>query len=122
MVAFFFLSQVVAIGIAVFFLKKQLDRNLLDSAVRQIEAGVFILDGPENNNPKPPPPIFIVITHAKLSATNRERVLKAITKTTPGGVVPDFQVDKNLLGGAVVKTATKVVDCSLKDKLRQAFS
>ncbi len=122
MVVFFFLSQAVAIIIAVVVLKAQLNRNLLDLAVRNIEAGVFILDGPEHNNPKPPPPVFIVISHKKLSDTNRERFLKAITKTTPGGIVPDFQVDKTIMGGVIVKAGAKVVDCSLKDKLRQAFS
>ena len=100
-------------------LKKILDRNLIDLAIEQLRAGR--LNPAELKEPDFDPgtvPVM-VITYKKISETDREHILKELTKNISGGAVPDFQTDPKLRGGMIIKVGTKVADFSLIDRLRR---
>ena len=108
----FLCSQVVVVIVIVFVLKKVLNGNLVDLAITQLESGQVVADSPTTN--------IVIITHQSISASHRERILKAISKRIPGAGVPEFRVDGKLLGGMIIKAGTQVVDYSLVDRLRRA--
>lgn len=116
----FVLPQVVAITIIVIVLKKVLDRNLINLAIEQLEAGRLNPSEAQSKSVESAKVLFKVITHKKIKDVDRERILKAITKNIPGGIVPDFQVDKNIRGGMIIKVGENTSDCSLSDRLRRA--
>ena len=108
----FVLSQAVVISAILVFLKKKLNSNLVDLAITQLEAGQIELEVPNME--------IVFITHKKVSADIRERILKAVTKRIPGSAVPEFHVDTKILGGMIIKAGSQTVDYSLIDRLRKA--
>ncbi|MCB9772019.1 MAG: F0F1 ATP synthase subunit delta [Candidatus Omnitrophica bacterium] len=116
----FVLPQVVAITIIVIVLKKILDRNLINLAIEQLEAGRLNPTEAQIKNLGAAKFPFIVTTHKKIKDIDRERILKAITKNISGGVTPDFQIDNKIRGGMIIKAGENISDCSLSDRLRRA--
>lgn len=116
----FVLPQVVAITIIVIVLKKVLDRNLINLAIEQLEAGRLNPSEAQSKSAEPAKFLFTVITHKKIKDVDRERILKAVTKNISGSIVPNFQVDKNIRGGMIIKAGENISDCSLSDRLRRA--
>ncbi len=116
----FVLSQTVAISIIVLVLKGILDRNLINLAIQQLEAGRLNPDGSDRKNFDPAHFTVSVTTHKEIASVDRERVLKAVTKNIPGGVVTDFQIDKKIRGGMIIKTGIQTADYSLLDRLKRA--
>lgn len=113
-----FVVQAIVITIILVVLKKKLDHILIEVAAKQIEAGAFA----ENVNLGDAAPLaFVVTTHRTIRDTDRERFLKVITRSVPRPHKVDFQVDAGLWGGVIIRTAVKAVDCSLRERLRQAF-
>jgi len=108
----FVLTQVVVISVILFVLKKTLNRNLVDLAIKQIEAGQLKQDAQNVN--------ITVTTHKPVSTGQRERLLKAVTKQIPGAGTPDFKIDGKLLGGMIIEVGPQIVDYSLIDRLRKA--
>lgn len=116
----FVLSQTVAISIIVLVLKGILDRNLINLAIQQLEAGHL---NPAGLNRKDFDLVHFsvsVITHKEIAAVDRERVLKAVTKNIPGGTRTHFQVDRKICGGMIIKAGAQTADYSLLDRLKRA--
>ncbi len=116
----FVFSQVVAIGTIVIILKGILDRNLINLAIQQLEAGRLNPLGLGQKNFDTASIKLVVVTHKKIKDVNRERVLKAVTKNIPGGIIPDFQIDSKILGGMIISVGDNVAEYSLIDRLRRA--
>ncbi len=116
----FVLSQTVAISIIVVILKGMLDRNLIDLAIQQLEIGRLNLQEMHKKDFDPAGVQLIVITHKKIMDADRERVFKAVTKNIPVGIVPDFQINRKILGGMIISVGPNTADYSLIDRLRRA--
>ncbi len=106
-------GQGIAIIVVMFVLKGVLDKTLIELAVRHIEVWKFAeAKGIDR---------ILVVTHKPLKKDYVERVQKALAKNFSSQVTADFQVQKRLLGGAVIHVGEQILDCSLKDRLAQAF-
>lgn len=117
----FVLSQIIAISIIVFVLKGMLDRNLINLAIQQLEAGRLNPEGSERKDFIPAHFTVTVITHKEIAAVDRERVLKAVTKNIAGGVSTNFQIDRKIRGGMIINAGVHVADYSLMDRLKRAI-
>ena len=109
---FVFLAQLVVCAIVVFILKKILDNILIDSAIRQLELC--------NQGKKSSIDALTVISYQNLNTKNQERITRAALKQFGETAKPAFTIDRSLLGGMVIKVGSRIIDCSLKDRLRQA--
>lgn len=109
------LAQVVVGAIVVVCLKKALDHQLLDLAYRQIDCW-------KPQDPARPVNQIILTTHKKLGLKDRQRFQRITLKRLGESVGLTFTVQKDLMGGAVLRIDDRVVDYSLKDRLRQALS
>lgn len=118
--AIFAILQVVPVAIIVVILKSILDRNLIDLAIQQLESGRLNPQGGHNANFNLNGIKMVVITHKKISQAHRERILKAVLKNIPGGLVADFQTNKKICGGMIITVGASTVDYSLLDRLRRA--
>ena len=61
-----------------------------------------------------------VVTHKNLKVAYQERLRRAVLKQLGAAAALSFQIDKSLLGGMIIKLGAHVIDCSLRDRLRQA--
>lgn len=116
----FVLSQVVAIGIIVLVLKGILDQDLINLAIQQLDAGRLNPEGLAHKNFDPAYCAVRVITHKEIAALDRERILKAVIKNIPGGVVTHFEIDRKIRGGMIIKIGVHTADYSLIDRLKRA--
>lgn len=114
-----FLAQTVVISFIVAYLKNRLDRNLIDLGIKQIEVGAFAAENTKDKSPEPL--IYTVITHKTIKDIDRERILKTITKHSSRPNKTQFQVDGKILGGIMIKAGNTTIDCTLTERLRQAF-
>lgn len=115
----FFVSQAMAIGIIVVILKKILDRNLIDLAIQQLEAGRLTPQRQQKKDFDYSNSKIVVVTHRKIRSGDSQRVLKAVTKNMPG-VIVDFEVEPKVIGGMIIKVDDNAADYSLIDRLRRA--
>jgi len=114
-----FAAQAIVIGIILVVLKGKLNDILIDSAVKQVQTGAFVMDEAVVNDPKPLK--FIITTHKTIKDSAREQLLKVITKAVQCPHTVDFKIDAGILGGVIIQQDQRRVDCSLTDRLRQAF-
>lgn len=110
--AYVLLGQIVVASIVVLVLKKTLDNILIDSAIRQLE----LLSQEKKTGVQ----AVTVVTHKDLKVAYQERLKRATLKQLGAAAALSFQIDKSLLGGMVIKVGAHTIDCSLRDRLRQA--
>ena len=106
-------SQVLVIGFIAIILKGVLNNMLLDLAVRHID--VWKLSETENVDR------IVVYTHKVLKQSRMDEFNKVSQRVFSSAIALDFRVQKFILGGAIVHVGKKIIDCSLKDRLKQAF-
>ena len=109
-----FCAQVVVISIIVFVLKKTLDQNLMDGAIRHIE--YWALEEKTKKVSR-----LVVQTHKPLDDKYHQRIVKAANKNFGSSVVPDFRIDTKMMGGMIIWVDDKEIEYSLRDRLKQAF-
>ena len=107
-----FLAQAVIISIIVVVLKKKLDKNLIELAVRQLGSLKM-----EKGTTSP----AVIITHRKLADKYKNQITQLVNEQAGSSERIDFQIDKGILGGIVLKIGTRQLDYSLKDRLQEAF-
>jgi F0F1-type ATP synthase delta subunit len=114
MVFFLFISgQLLVAAIVVFVLKYKLDEILLDIGIQQME----VLSSEKKAKVK----AVTVITHKSLSTKYQDRIVRTVSKQFGSGAALSFQIDKNLMGGAIFKLGDVVAfDCSLRERLQRA--
>lgn len=109
----FFLAQAVAITIIVAVLKKILDQNLVDLAIRQFERF--------STQPPAVSPAVIVTTHKKLSSRHESRIRKAAARIFGQTATVEWRIDKAMWGGMTIRTGDSVIQYSLRERVHQAF-
>jgi len=107
-----FLAQLIIIAIIIYILKKILDRMLIDLAVTHFE---YYHPGRQSTDP------VLIISHRPLSGKDKARLDKAARKISVDPARLTYQVNKKKFGGMVIKTSDKMIDFSLRDRLRQAL-
>ncbi|HPB67652.1 MAG TPA: F0F1 ATP synthase subunit delta [Candidatus Omnitrophota bacterium] len=108
-----FFFQILAAMITISILKVILDRNLIESAVKQFE---YLCQ----HSDLPSPPEVTVISCHPLSPAVSSRVRCLVRKKFGEGVNVRCQTDKRMWGGVVIRVPGTVVNYSLKDRVRQA--
>ena len=108
----FIIAQLVIAVIVVWALKGNLDNLLIDMAMKQFDLRI---------RDKSSPIIAVTVTsHKKLNAEIQAKIIKETSRNLGETVKPVFQIDKNLMGGMIIKTGSNVIDCSLRDRLHRA--
>ena len=108
------LVQVIVITIIVVILKIALDKKLIELAMRQLE---FLK---ADNAPGAATRISIISCPA-LATPYKDQMTQIIKKQCGASTIVDFLVDKKIMGGVVIKRGEQVIDCSVKNRLQQAF-
>jgi F0F1-type ATP synthase delta subunit len=111
--AFILISQVVAVVCVAFILKIVLNNMLIDLAARHIEVW-------KCSEAKGIGRILIVI-HRPLKKVYADRIKKAVERNFPVNTSLDFQIQRSIWGGAIVRVGDQMIDCSLKDRVLQAL-
>lgn len=111
-----FLLQLIAIACIIFILKKILDHKLIEEAIRRLEIALH-----ERRPQQSSPFVVKVISHKKLANRYKLKILKVTIKYLGENLKPSFETDRHLWGGLIVKLGDIVVDCSLKERIREAF-
>ena len=118
MIASFFmrviLLQAIVISLIIWVLKKILDRSLIDLAVRQFKLR-------QRQGQKSVCKNIRIISHKGLSSRNRSMITCVVQQALGADVSPGFEVDKALWGGLKILVGDEEIDCSLRDRLRQAL-
>ena len=110
---FILIGQAVAIFFVVFVLKVVLNNMLIDLAVRHIEVWKFSeAKGIDR---------ILILSHKPLKKTYVDRIKCSTQKTFSPNVFVDFQIQKSIWGGAVIRVGDQEIDCSLKDRFQQAI-
>lgn len=60
-----------------------------------------------------------ITSAAELSEENKKRICEKLAKATGKEILPEYHVDKSLLGGVIVDAEGKVFDGSLKSRLKE---
>ena len=110
---YFIFGQLVVAVWVVLFLKKKLDGILIESAIKQLE----YLGAEKKSGIKS----VAAVTHKNLDLKNQEQLKRTVAKQLGATTVLSFQIDKSLMGGVVLKLGNQVIDCSLRDRLQQAW-
>ena len=108
-----FAAQAVVGAIVLVVLKKVLDNMLVDLALRQ-------LDFFQRSTEKIPASSLTICFYKTLRPQDAQRLQK-ILQTSFGPGVPTLQQDRRLLGGIFFKIGDKELDCSLRNRLKQAL-
>lgn len=109
----FLAAQAAGIGIVVAVLKAKLDRLLMNSAIRYLELWDASSDGPAVKQ-------VVIISHKTLRPEDKTRILTAINQKMGRDVRAIFQSDGKIYGGLIVKIEGKIVNLSVRERLRQA--
>lgn len=109
------LAQIVAMTAVVFVLKKVLDKQLVESAIRQYDFWR------NEEKVRPVNDEVAVICHRRLALAHRALIEKATRRRFGESARVIERVDKALWGGVIIRVGATVFDYSLKDRLRQAF-
>lgn len=104
-------AQLFMIAVIVFVLKKTLDKKLIDAAVVRLEGLDHLPDVRQ----------IRVRSHRTVKPVYRERIARAVLKNFNAGAEAGFEVDRSLMGGMIITVGEESIDCSLRDRLRQAF-
>jgi len=106
-------GQIIAIVFVMFVLKIVLDKMLIDLAVQHVEVWKMS-EAKEIDR-------ILILTAKSLKQAYVERIKKATAKSFASNVVVDFQIQKSILGGAIIRVGEQIIDCSLKDRLQKAM-
>ena len=104
---------IVAAG-AIGILKVVLDKNLIESAVKQFEHLCQHCESTAVSD-------IVVVTQRPLTQTVSERIRRVAHKRFGGKAGVRYQTDKHMWGGIIIRLAGTVINFSLKDRLHQAF-
>ena len=85
---------------------------LIDLAIRHFEYG--------QSRDKHKANVVDIITHKKIHDKYKQRIDKIAKKFLPPETQIQYQVKKGIWGGVIIKDGVKMIDYSLKDRLRQA--
>jgi len=107
--------QVIVISIIIFILKIILDKRLIESAISEMR--LWQQEGRKVNDSK-----VIVISHKEVHPRYKERIHRITYDYLGEGHQPDYRIDKSILGGLIILIGNEMIECSLKDRLNQAFS
>jgi hypothetical protein len=119
-----FIGQVVVAFLVVVVLRAMLEKELIESAVRSLEsrkrdrASPFYIPDPAEDVPLEKAEVKIV-SYKKLHARYQKRIQRAVEDSFGRGVIPAYIVDKSILGGVVFHIGDKVVEYSLRDRLKR---
>ena len=105
------LAQIIVITIIVIILKTTLDRRLMEMAIRQL---ALLKNEKEIDRVN-------IVSHLLLAKKYRDQMTQIIKKQFGDAAMVDFLVDVKIWGGLVIKSGEKIIDCSLKNRLQQAF-
>ena len=111
----FLAAQGVVAVIIIFFLKRNLDRELYDIAIQRLEFLSQAERFPSFDH-------VMVVSHKDLSPQNKGRIQKAVSKHFTDSVKPVFKIDKKILGGIIITVADQTFAYSLKHRLSLVFS
>jgi F0F1-type ATP synthase delta subunit len=106
------IGQLIIAAIVVFVLKKKLDQILIDLAVRQAEV--------TESQRKAGAQVVTVVTHKSLIAKDQDPISRRLVKSFRTPVTVSFLSDPSIMGGVIIKFGNEVIDCSLRERLRQA--
>ena len=107
-----FIFQLIVISIIVFILKKVLEGQLIDLAVRKLDTmplNEFDQDSYE----------VTVTAYAKLKNTIKEKIAQIITRKINKPAIVVVQHDKKLWGGLIIRWNKGVIDFSLISRLKE---
>ena len=107
------ISQFIVIVFIIFILNVVLNKMLVDIAIKHLEVW-RLSEGSDINQ-------VVFVTHKPMTKTLVQRIHRAAKKNFSPTVLLDFQVQRSILGGAIVHVGDRIFDCSLKDRLSQAM-
>jgi ATP synthase F1 delta subunit len=110
----FIVVQLVVAAIVVWALRSNLDNLLIEMAMKQFELRI--------RDKSTPISAVAVISHKALNAESQTKISKETLKNWGETVKPVFQIEKNLMGGVIIKVGNNVIDCSLRDRLHRAWT
>jgi len=108
------LLQVVVFSLIIFILKMILDKKLIESAINEFRVW-------EQERRNVSSSTILVISYKPLKKKYKLKILKIALDYFGEGVQPSFKIDKALHGGLVIHIGEAMIECSLKDRLSQAF-
>ncbi len=112
LIAEFFGAQIVLIAVIILVLKKTLNQQLVESAVRQLET----------LNPAEIDKDIIEITAVAYSPLNdhfQERISNAATSKIHHAINLKVMIDKKIKGGLILKFKDQIIDHSLVSRLKE---
>lgn len=109
------IAQFIVASIIVLLLKLRLDDMLLDLAARQFEFWLKT-SGRESKNRE-----LVVVSYKTLKPVYCERLCKSWREGWGDNLQPIFKLEPKLLGGIIIQAGDHKIDCSLQDRLQQAF-
>ena len=112
-IAEIFIAQIVVITIIVFILKIILDKQLIESAVRQFE----IINPSRVDKDLTE---IAVITYSALNSNLQKRIANAVYKKINKTVNPIYPIDKKIKGGNIIKFKQTIIDHSLLSRLKES--
>jgi len=107
------LLQAVIISVIIFFLKKSLQRQLVESAIYKLETlnpQALVVDMTEGT----------VIFYKTLSVSDKLRIQNALSKKTGRTVNINPLQDKTIKGGIIIKVGGLAIDHSLASRLKES--
>jgi len=108
-----FILQIIVIGLIIFFLKRRLDKQLIELAVQK-----FGMLSPENVSPEQKD--VVVITFRKLSEETRGKLLSTGHKRLDRMFNLIAKEDKAIKGGMIIKFKDFSIDYSLASRLKDS--
>ncbi len=108
------LAQIVVIVIIVIILKTLLDRKLIELAIRHLAFGKIEKESAVIKHLR-------VVSFPSLNQTHQEQIAQAIKKQFGSADNVNFSVDSRIMGGIIIKVNEKIIDCSLRNRLQEAF-
>ena len=106
-------AQVISVALVFYILKKILERRLFNLAIREFDF-YSLPEGDQN-----PKEIFI-ITNKNIANSYRQEIEKNTQKKFGSTVKLVYQVDKELMGGIIIKVDRAIYNYSLRDRLKKS--
>ena len=107
--------QAGVIAVIIFVLKRILDKKLVESAINEFR--VWQREGREQLGNQ-----VLIVSPKGLKLKYKLRILKIALDYFGDDAHPSFKINKDLLGGIIIKIGDNIIECSLKDRLAQVFS
>ncbi len=108
-----FIGQVIVISIIVIVLRRILDYQLRESAVRLIETMY-------SNQVDPDLSELTVITYSSLPKADYKRIITSLKNKTGKDVKLHVIQDKSIKGGIIIQMKNNPIDNSLADRLKES--